>query len=148
MTRHADTSANTTEEKTITGKPSSRLDHAEQGIEQAVEAFRLAMIAPTRQAFDLLVSDTLSYGHSDGKIENKKQFADAFLSGASDFLSIDLSNQTIDIAGDTAIVRHTLAADTNDSGKPGHVNLKVLTVWQHTSGAWRLLARQAVKFAV
>jgi len=42
-------------------------------------------------------------------------------------------------------VRHTLSGETLDSGKPGTVNLKVLQIWQKQGGAWKLLARQAVK---
>ena len=44
-----------------------------------------------------------------------------------------------------AFVRHSLAADTNDSGKPGKVALKILGVWQKQGGNWKLLARQAVR---
>jgi hypothetical protein len=49
------------------------------------------------------------------------------------------------VAGDAAIVRHTLTADTNDSGKPGKVSIKILGVWQKQGGDWKLLARQAVR---
>ena len=36
-------------------------------------------------------------------------------------------------------------ATTNDGGKPGTVKLKVLLIFQKENGAWKLLARQAVK---
>ena len=48
-------------------------------------------------------------------------------------------------AGTTAIVRHLFDADTNDNNKPGHVTLKIMTVWQKQGSKWILLARQAVK---
>ena len=69
----------------------------------------------------------------------------ALLSGASDFVTIDLTEQTIKIAGNNAIVRHTLKATNNDGGKPGAPHLYVLLVWQKQKGKWKLLARQAVK---
>jgi len=34
---------------------------------------------------------------------------------------------------------------TNDSGKPGKVQIKVLGVWQKRGNDWKLLARQAVR---
>ena len=68
------------------------------------------------------------------------------MSGKSVFKKIDLSEQTIQIVGKTAIVRHILNAETHDAGKdPSTVKLKVMTVWVKQSGKWKLLARQAVK---
>ena len=67
------------------------------------------------------------------------------LSGASDFVTIAITDQTVKIVGNSAIVRHTLTADTNDSGKPGKVTIKILGVWQKQAGEWKLLARQAVR---
>jgi ketosteroid isomerase-like protein len=79
-------------------------------------------------------------------LKNKSAFVDAFVSGKSDFLDITLTDQTITISDNTALVRHNLAANTNDPGKgPAKVNLHVLTVWQKQGGSWKLLARQAVK---
>ena len=62
-----------------------------------------------------------------------------------DFVTIDITDQTIDIVGKTAIVRHQFNATTNDGGKPGIVKLKVLLIFQKENGVWKLLARQAVK---
>ncbi|MFV0605455.1 MAG: nuclear transport factor 2 family protein [Niabella sp.] len=92
-----------------------------------------------------IASDKLSYGHSGGKVENKQEFVNTFATGASDFVKINISEQTISITKKIAIVRHLFDADTNDNNKPGHVTLKILTVWQKTGGQWKLLARQAVK---
>jgi ketosteroid isomerase-like protein len=91
--------------------------------------------------------DELSYGHSNGKVQNKAEFIGALVSGASDFASIALSDQSVKVVGDTALVRHTFVAVTSDSGKSGNVSLKVLMVWKKHDGQWRLLARQAVRFS-
>jgi hypothetical protein len=110
------------------------------------ERLRLAMIDPTRDNLDPLIADELSYGHSGGKVDTKASFSSDLLDGKSDFVTIVISDQSIKLIGsDLAIVRHTLAADTNDSGKPGKVLLKVLGVWQKQGGQWKLLARQAVR---
>jgi ketosteroid isomerase-like protein len=114
----------------------------------AVEAFRKALIDPTKAALDKLTMDELSYGHSSGLVQDKSAFEEALLSGASDFVSIDLSDQTMKIVGNTAWVRLSLSGVTNDGGKPGETHLSVLLVWMKQKGQWRLLARQAVKVAV
>jgi ketosteroid isomerase-like protein len=87
----------------------------------------------------------LSYGHSGGHIDDKKEFVEKLASGASDFVTIDLSDQTISVSGKTAVVRHKLNAKTNDGGKPAEVHLLVLLIFQKDHRQWKLLARQAVK---
>jgi ketosteroid isomerase-like protein len=114
-------------------------------IAQVVETLRNAMIDADKKNLDLLLSDKLSYGHSSGKIDTKSSLEEAILSGASDFVTIVLSDQTIQIVGNNAIVRHKLFATTNDNGKPGEVKLSVLLVWQKDHQKWKLIARQAVK---
>ena len=104
------------------------------------------MIEADRVTLEGLTSDSLSYGHSTSRIEDKKEFVDNIVSGKSDFVTIDLTEQTISISGNVAVVRHVLSATTNDSGNPGTTKLKVLLIWQKEKGKWKLLARQAVKF--
>ncbi|MEO6918728.1 MAG: nuclear transport factor 2 family protein [Collimonas sp.] len=119
----------------------------EQAVANVVEELRAAMNHPgDGAALKALVMDELSYGHSNGKVQNKTEFIDALASGKSNFASIALSDQSIGIVGDTAVVRHTFVAVTSDSGKPGDVSLKILMVWKKHDGHWRLLARQAVRF--
>lgn len=116
-----------------------------QAVAQAVERLRKAMIDPDKATFEALAANELSYGHSGGKIEDKAAFMDSFLSGKSDFVSIDLTEQTITVVGNTAIVRHLLTAESNDGGVAGHVKIGVMLVWVKEKGDWKLLARQAVK---
>ncbi len=117
----------------------------EKAVAAAVETMRKAMIDPQKAQLERLAANELSYGHSSGKIEDKAAFVEALVSGKSDFQTIDLTEQTIKIAGTTALVRHKLSATTLDGGKPGTVNLGILLVWQQQQGQWKLLARQAYK---
>jgi len=117
----------------------------ESAVEKAVESLKKAMVEADEAGLQKLTADQLSYGHSSGKVENKATFIENIVSGKSDFLSMDLTDQTIAVSGDAAIVRHTLSANTNDSGIPGTVKLNILLIWQKQKGEWKLLARQAVK---
>ncbi len=118
---------------------------AEQAVAIASERLRIAMIDPTPAALGQLVADDLSYGHSGGRVDTKSSFIGDLVAGKSDFVTIVITDQTVKVVGDTAIVRHTLTADTNDSGKPGKVQIKILGVWQKQGADWKLLARQAVR---
>ncbi|MBK6384743.1 MAG: nuclear transport factor 2 family protein [Chitinophagaceae bacterium] len=117
----------------------------EKAVMVAVEQLRKGMIDADKAILEKLVTDKLSYGHSGGHIDDKKEFVEKIVSGKSDFVSIDLSEQTVSVSGTTAVVRHILKAKTNDGGKPADVHLRVLLIWQKQGGHWKLLARQAVK---
>lgn len=117
----------------------------EKDVAAAVESLRKAMIDPDKASLEKLTTAELSYGHSTGKVQDQAAFVDALVSGASDFVTIDLSEQTIKVAGNTAVVRHILNATNNDGGKPGVVKIAVLLVWVKQNKEWKLLARQAVK---
>ncbi|HMI05750.1 MAG TPA: nuclear transport factor 2 family protein [Pedobacter sp.] len=118
---------------------------AEKEVAAAVESLRKAMVDADKAALENLAAKELSYGHSGGKVEDKATFMEVLTSGKSDFVSIELTDQTIALVGDNAIVRHTLTAATNDGGKAGAVKLSVLLVWQKQNKHWTLIARQAVK---
>lgn len=117
-------------------------------VEKTISTLIKAMEDGNISALRSIAADQLTYGHSGGKVENKEEFLKPFATGASDFVKINISDQTIDVMKKTAIVRHTLEADTNDNNKPGHVKLNILTVWQKMGGRWKLIARQAVKLPV
>jgi len=108
-------------------------------IKSVNESLRLAMISGNREQLMHLTSADLTYGHSSGKIQNQNEFVDQIASGQSDFVSIDITNEQITMYTNTAIVRHSLSAETNDSGKPGSVKLYVLLVWENkiVAGSWQ-----------
>ena len=119
---------------------------AESQVANATKELTKAMVDGDRATLEKLASDQLNYGHSGGHIDDKKEFVEKIASGNSDFLSIDITEQTIIISGKTAIVRHILTAKTHDKGKDlADVHLRVILVWQKLGGQWKLLARQAVK---
>jgi ketosteroid isomerase-like protein len=114
-------------------------------VEKKVEALRKAMVDADGKALKELSSPLLSYGHSGGHIEDQQAFIEKITSGKSDFVTMELVEQSISVSGDTALVRHYLNADINDGGVANTIHLGVLLVWQKQAGEWKLLARQAFK---
>jgi ketosteroid isomerase-like protein len=130
----------------LTGAPAGAAQSGDEAaVAQAVEAFRNAMLKADRAQFEALCADQLSYGHSAGRVETKAQFIDAATSGRSTWKFITLTDQTIQIVGNNAIVRHTLTGETERDGKTNPVKIGVLMVWHKQDGNWKLLARQAVR---
>lgn len=112
----------------------------------AAEKLRLAMVNGDKLMLESLILPELTYGHSGGHIDDAKEFVEKLISEKSDFITIDITNQTVNIVGNTAIVRHHFYATTADFGKaPGDVTLDILLVWVKSGKNWKLLARQAVK---
>ena len=81
-------------------------------VARAVEALTKAMLDVDRERLLALTAEQLSYGHSAGRIENRQQFVDYLVSRASAFRRIELSEQTIGLAGNNAIVRHLFVGET------------------------------------
>jgi len=114
-------------------------------VEEAVSKLTKLMIAPDSLALNKMILNNLSYGHSSGKIQTKQEFMHSLLSGESDFVDINLTDQTVIVQNKTALVRHTLNAKTNDKNVPGNVKLYILLIWSKEKTGWKLLGRQAVK---
>jgi hypothetical protein len=117
----------------------------EKEVADAVENFRKLMITPNKSALENLAAAELSYGHSNGLIEDKAAFVDDFVTGKSVFKSVELLDQTIKLAGDVAIVRHRLTGETFNNNVPGKADILILLIWKKQKGQWKLLARQAAK---
>lgn len=118
---------------------------AENQVNAVVERLKQAMLDGNRAELEAVSSADLSYGHSSGKIQSQAEFVNQIATGGSDFVTIDLTEQTIKMVGKTALVRHKLSAKTNDNGTPGMANIGVLLVFQKQQGDWKLIGRQAFK---
>ena len=117
----------------------------EKAVADRVELFRQAMVSADEKLLNELTAEKLSYGHSAGYVEGKSEFIRKLTSGENDFISIALSDQTVSVSGNVAVVRHRLEAKITDNGKPNEVKIHVLMVWQKQNKEWKLIARQAVK---
>jgi len=114
-------------------------------VAQAVEALRKAIFGQEKPQLETLCAEQLSYGHSDGRVENKAQFINGVMTRKAILKSLTLSDHTIAIVGTDAIARHTWASESETDGKPTSTKIGVLQVWQKQGGTWKLLARQSVR---
>ena len=117
----------------------------EKDVASAVQKFNKAMVDADKKALENITAEKLSYGHSSGKVENKTEFVDAVVNGPFDFLTLDGEDQTINVAGETAVVRHVFVSKAKNAGTPVDVRIGNVLVWQKQNGEWKLLARQAYK---
>jgi hypothetical protein len=117
----------------------------EADVAKAMDALNAAIISGDAQKLNAITGAQLSYGHSNGRLENKTEFVSAIVERRSVFVKIDITNQKIALMGNTAIVRNHLSGDTNTGGKPAHVEIDVMYVFRLEGGDWKLIGRQAYK---
>ncbi|QDQ83072.1 nuclear transport factor 2 family protein [Paraburkholderia megapolitana] len=115
----------------------------ESAVNDAMQRLSAAMIAGDAQQMKDATADTLSYGHSNGLVQNQTEFVTTIASGQTKYRRIDLTQSVTAVTGDTAVMRDHFAGTVESDGKVSDVNLNVLLVWQKQHGAWKLLARQA-----
>jgi hypothetical protein len=111
-------------------------------VAERVESLRRTMLKPDKAAFDDLLAEALSYGHTTGLVETKADVINAFVSGRAVFNALELPEQTIAFSGDIAIVRHRFNGECLNDGKPGSPRIRVVQAWHKQDGRWRLLVRQ------
>jgi len=117
----------------------------EAAVKKAVDDLNKAMIAADKAKLEMLTADAMSYGHSAGKVETKKEFVDVVAGKKTTYKSITISEPTVQVAGNNAVARHTYAVEFESDGKPGSAKIGVMQVWVKDGGNWKLLARQAFR---
>ncbi|GAA4464890.1 nuclear transport factor 2 family protein [Nemorincola caseinilytica] len=90
-----------------------------------------------------LLSNEVTYGHSNGWVENKKEVIADLYNGIIGYDRIVTSQPEIKIAGKVAQVRSTAEIWATLNGEKGYYKLKVLQVWLWENGHWTLFARQS-----
>jgi ketosteroid isomerase-like protein len=117
----------------------------EKEVAASIESLKKAILSVDAVALNQLTAEKLSYGHSSGLVEDKKEFIRKITSKENVYTNIIITNQGITISGDVAIVRNLQEIFTNDDGKPAELKLIVMMVWQKQDKQWKLLGRQSVR---
>ena len=118
----------------------------QMAVNQALEAFRKALLDRDVDALRDLLADELSYGlWPGGKVQTKYQFIGHIAREHPSYKSIAYSDPNITIAANNAIVRHQEAIEAYVREKRYLLEFGALQVWQKQDSQWRLLARQGWK---
>jgi len=120
---------------------------SETDVAAAVAQLMNVMVNVDESVLRSIISDELVYGHSGGKVQNKSEFIAEMLAGDPfTYPSVATLDQTIQLAGDAAVVRHIFTAETkNLAGEPGSLRVGIMMVWKLQDGKLKLLARQAYR---
>ncbi|HWT69208.1 MAG TPA: nuclear transport factor 2 family protein [Pseudomonas sp.] len=119
---------------------------SDKDVAQAVDHLTDAMLHKNIAQLQALTAENLTYGHSSGKIQDKKAFIDDIETGKSAFKTLEMQNQTITVSGDVALVRHHFSAQAIKGSDVVPTEIENFQIWQKQGGKWLLVGRQAYKF--
>jgi hypothetical protein len=94
-----------------------------------------------------LFARTATYGHSQGKIQTRKEAIDGISHNQSTYTDTAVSNITVIFGDDdVAIVRYLFKANEHTKdGKVVPLDFTMMLVWVKEKGKWKLFGRQAVR---
>jgi hypothetical protein len=92
-----------------------------------------------------LVGSKVTYGHSNGNVEDKAAMVRNAVANQTTYKSPVTERENITFLNKTAIVRANLRGTSVEKGVEAPLNLGILQVWTKENGKWRIQARQAVK---
>jgi hypothetical protein len=118
-----------------------------RGLER--DRFR-AMVEGDGAALDTLLAENVSYVHTNGKRETKRQFIDAITAGRRRYRQIEIQSQDVVPAGkDTCIVsgRALIEMESKNGALLFPIAYTAVHV-QAEAGQWQLLALQATRVAL
>jgi ketosteroid isomerase-like protein len=97
-------------------------------------------------AIENLLAAEVTYGHSGGKLENRREVVENCSRNKSTYTNLNQNGISVSINGKTAVTRYLLTGtETKPDGKSTELKLNILQVWVKEKKGWKMMARQAVK---
>lgn len=106
---------------------------------------RTAILDKDSVLLQTLLSDDVTYGHSNGWIQSKSGFIRSVMSREQDYKKMDVRKMDVRVFGNTAVVNLETDVSLIMTGKPMDLDMDILLVWVNAGGEWKLVARQSVK---
>ncbi len=111
-----------------------------------VKEFHQALVKQNTVSINQQTDKAVSYGHSNGWVQNKKDLIKDFETGKISYQSFKEDSITVLMNENMANVRFIADITASVNGTTvNNYHLKVLEVWVKKSKRWVLFARQAVK---
>ena len=115
-------------------------------LKEAMSNLDKALMNKDEKALVRLLHQDVSYGHSNGWVQNKTDIINDLKSGKLIYDKIENNSVTIAaINNKWATVRINTNAEGKVNGNSFQFKLHVLQVWLKAKSGWQLLARQSTK---
>ncbi len=110
-----------------------------------IRDFHVALVNRNTVSINQQTDKALSYGHSNGWIENKSEVIEHLQTGYIKYNSIKEDSMSISMDENLANARFTADINVDLNGKNMMLHLRVLEVWVKKGKRWLLFARQALR---
>ncbi len=110
-----------------------------------LKEFHQALVNKNTASINQQTDKALSYGHSNGWVETKKELIEHLENGYLVYNSIREDSIKVEVNGNVAHARFIADINATMSGKEFMFQLRVLEVWVKKGKRWVLFARQAVR---
>ncbi len=110
-----------------------------------LKEFHQALVKKNTVSINQQTDKALSYGHSNGWVETKKELIEHLESGYMEYNSFREDSIKVEVNGNVAHARFIAEINATMSGKEFTFQLRVLEVWVKKGKRWVLFARQAVR---
>ena len=117
----------------------------EEKLISTMKEFHQALVQKNTVSINQQTEKSLSYGHSNGWVQNKNDIIKDFETGLISYQTYKEDSVQISMSGNFANVRFVADIDATLRGNAISNHLKVLEVWVKKGKRWLLFARQAVK---
>ena len=122
-------------------------DHPELARVTAADDARVAaMLAPSREKLDALLSPELRYAHSNGQVDTKAALIGSLTDGSAKYSKYDYQERafTFPVPG-IALMAGRFDVKAVVKGNAAESTISFLAVWRLEQGAWKFLAWQSCK---
>ena len=121
----------------------------EDSVRQAETEWAAAVVKKDFSVLDRVLADDLTYTHSDGRLDSKKNFIEALRSGKQTYSAAEHQSMDVRLINkDVAVVRGRVrmtAAVAGQAATPA--NFSMLRVYQLKNGQWQMVAHQSARLA-
>jgi len=118
----------------------------EQKLTSTLKEFHQALVSKNTVSINQQTDKALSYGHSNGWVENKKELIEHLENGYMGYSSFREDSIKVEVNGNLAHARFIADINATMSGKEFTFKLRVLEVWVKKGKRWVLFARQAIRY--
>ncbi|WP_345812774.1 nuclear transport factor 2 family protein [Paraburkholderia sp. PREW-6R] len=117
-----------------------------RGLER--ERFR-AMVDGDGPSLDALIADNVSYVHTNGKRETKRQFIDGITAGRRRYRQIEVQSQDVlPVGRETCVVTGRALIEMEANNGALLFPIAYIAIHAQEEGHWRLIAWQATRCAI
>jgi ketosteroid isomerase-like protein len=106
-----------------------------------------ALLSNDFAALEDLLADDLTYVHSNGHLDTKDTYIGVLRSGATRYLSMEMSGLSVRADGNAAVVAGTFEARVQTRNGEMNPKPRVLIVYVKRDGRWQMLAWQSTNIA-